>query len=76
MKIKRETKQHSPESPAGDKYEPGDFVETNCHWKDCGLEFGTQDILVKVSRGHAHLSHLVPEVKVFQLFARSYHSDC
>ncbi|KAI5729101.1 hypothetical protein M8J77_025406 [Diaphorina citri] len=55
MKIKRETKQHSPESPAGDKYEPGDFVETNCHWKDCGLEFGTQDILVKhINNDHIH----------------------
>ena len=22
--------------------EPGDFIETNCHWRDCGLEFPTQ----------------------------------
>lgn len=53
LKIKREVTsskhEHSPESLAGDKYEPGDFIETNCHWKDCGLEFGAQDILVKVS---------------------------
>lgn len=30
------------------KDEPADFVETNCHWKDCGLEFCSQDELVKV----------------------------
>lgn len=29
--------------------EPGDFIETNCHWRECGLEFPTQDDLVKVS---------------------------
>lgn len=32
------------------KDEPGDFIETNCHWKDCGSEFGTQDELVKVRK--------------------------
>jgi len=31
------------------KDEPADFVETNCHWTDCGLEFCTQEELVKVS---------------------------
>lgn len=31
------------------KDEPGDFIETNCHWKDCSTEFPTQDDLVKVS---------------------------
>ena len=30
------------------KDEPGDFIETNCHWRECGLEFPTQDDLVKV----------------------------
>lgn len=30
------------------KDEPGDFIETNCHWKDCTREFPTQDDLVKV----------------------------
>uniref|UniRef100_A0A8D8LYK4 Transcriptional activator GLI3 n=2 Tax=Cacopsylla melanoneura TaxID=428564 RepID=A0A8D8LYK4_9HEMI len=58
VKIKREVssnKQHSPESLAGDKYEPGDFIETNCHWKDCGQEFGAQDILVKhINNDHIH----------------------
>ena len=30
-------------SPSEDlKDEPGDFIETNCHWRDCGLEFPTQ----------------------------------
>ena len=30
-------------SPSEDlRDEPGDFIETNCHWKDCGLEFPTQ----------------------------------
>jgi transcriptional activator cubitus interruptus len=31
------------------KDEPGDFIETNCHWRECGLEFPTQDDLVKVT---------------------------
>jgi len=26
-----------------------DFYETNCHWQGCGLEFDTQDDLVRVS---------------------------
>lgn len=26
-----------------------DFVETNCHWENCSLEFPTQDDLVKVN---------------------------
>lgn len=30
------------------KDEPGDFIETNCHWRDCSTEFPTQDDLVKV----------------------------
>jgi len=25
-----------------------DFYETNCHWRGCGLEFDTQDDLVRV----------------------------
>lgn len=60
-RIKREpasssspSQQHGgPGSAGSDKLEcggdePGDFIETNCHWRDCGLEFGTQDELVKV----------------------------
>lgn len=31
------------------KDEPGDFIETNCHWKDCDKEYPTQDDLVKVN---------------------------
>ena len=26
-----------------------DFIETNCHWENCTLEFPTQDDLVKVA---------------------------
>jgi len=26
-----------------------DFYETNCHWQGCGLEFDTQDELVRVA---------------------------
>lgn len=26
-----------------------DFIETNCHWKDCKKEFDTQDELVRVN---------------------------
>lgn len=43
-------------SPSEDlRDEPGDFIETNCHWRDCGLEFPTQDDLVKhISNDHIH----------------------
>ncbi|KAG8226061.1 hypothetical protein J437_LFUL006368, partial [Ladona fulva] len=35
--------------------EPGDFVETHCHWKDCDREFPTQDDLVKhINNDHIH----------------------
>ncbi|XP_021919808.1 transcriptional activator cubitus interruptus isoform X3 [Zootermopsis nevadensis] len=37
------------------KDEPGDFIETNCHWRECGLEFPTQDDLVKhINNDHIH----------------------
>lgn len=37
------------------KDEPGDFVETNCHWRDCTLEFMTQEELVKhINNDHIH----------------------
>lgn len=37
------------------KDEPGDFIETNCHWRDCGLEFITQEELVKhINNDHIH----------------------
>ncbi|KAF5296196.1 hypothetical protein FQA39_LY12650 [Lamprigera yunnana] len=37
------------------KDEPGDFIETNCHWKDCSTEFPTQDDLVKhINNDHIH----------------------
>jgi len=26
-----------------------DFYETNCHWRGCGVEFDTQDELVRVT---------------------------
>jgi transcriptional activator cubitus interruptus len=61
VKVKREMASSSspsqlhggPGSAGSDKMdaagdEPGDFIETNCHWRECGLEFGTQDELVKV----------------------------
>lgn len=59
QKIKKEPSQNAGTAPCinandsqndqGDlKDEPGDFIETNCHWRDCGTEFGTQDELVKV----------------------------
>ncbi|RWS11585.1 zinc finger protein-like protein, partial [Dinothrombium tinctorium] len=35
--------------------EPGDFVETNCHWKECVLQFNTQEELVKhINSDHIH----------------------
>jgi len=61
VKVKREMASSSspsqlhggPGSAGSDKMdaagdEPGDFIETNCHWRDCNLEYGTQDELVKV----------------------------
>lgn len=52
VKVKREVKHNSPESAAD---EPADFIETNCHWKQCGLEFPTQDHLVKhINNDHIH----------------------
>ena len=37
------------------KGEPGDFTETNCHWKDCTIEFSTQIDLVKhINNDHIH----------------------
>jgi len=51
-RVKREsiTVPEAKDADCGD--EPADFIETNCHWRDCGIEFGTQDDLVKVSNQH------------------------
>ncbi len=38
------------------KEEP-DFVETRCHWRGCGREMGTQELLVKVRGGKWTLSN-------------------
>lgn len=43
------------------KDEPGDFIETNCHWQDCGIEFMTQDELVK----HINNDHIQNNKKAF-----------
>lgn len=32
--------------------EDADFIETNCHWKDCCKEFASQDELVKHIQDH------------------------
>ncbi|KAG5884381.1 hypothetical protein JTB14_026482 [Gonioctena quinquepunctata] len=60
-KVKKETSLNScgPNEGQGDptdlKDEPGDFIETNCHWKDCSTEFGTQEELVKhINNDHIH----------------------
>lgn len=60
-RIKREPKisGESTKSPdCGDlKDEPADFIETNCHWKDCSIEFPTQDDLVKhINTDHIHVN--------------------
>lgn len=47
-RVKQEMKQNSPESAGDGREEPPDFIETNCHWKDCTMEFPTQEDLVKV----------------------------
>jgi hypothetical protein len=40
------------------KDEPGDFIETNCHWRECGLEFPTQDDLVKVTNLSFYITYV------------------
>lgn len=47
QKPPEDSKQNSPESISDLKGEP-DFIETNCHWKHCNLEFQTQAVLVQV----------------------------
>ncbi|XP_064471107.1 zinc finger protein GLI3-like [Ornithodoros turicata] len=58
-RVKKETDGASLDDDrdgSGDmKDEPGDFIETNCHWKDCTREFPTQDDLVKhINNDHIH----------------------
>lgn len=43
------------------KDEPGDFIETNCHWQECDIEFQTQDELVK----HINNDHIQCNKKTF-----------
>ncbi|XP_061181407.1 zinc finger protein GLI4-like [Saccostrea echinata] len=38
-----------------------DFIETNCHWENCSLEFPTQDDLVK----HINIDHIQANKKMF-----------
>lgn len=52
-KVKKEPNLNScgtneTQNDTTDLNEPADFIETNCHWKDCSTEFGTQEELVKV----------------------------
>ncbi|XP_072376701.1 uncharacterized protein ci isoform X2 [Diabrotica undecimpunctata] len=59
-KVKKEPSpnscgQEGQSDPTDLKDEPGDFIETNCHWKDCSTEFGTQEELVKhINNDHIH----------------------
>lgn len=40
-----------------DDVEMMDFVETNCHWRDCGLEFVTQEKLVEhIGKDHIQIN--------------------
>lgn len=43
------------------KDEQGDFVETNCNWKNCGMEFTTQDELVR----HINNDHIQTNKKSY-----------
>lgn len=43
------------------KDEPGDFIETNCHWRDCGIDFVAQEELVK----HINNDHVQTNKKAF-----------
>ncbi|XP_059609669.1 transcriptional activator cubitus interruptus [Phlebotomus argentipes] len=56
MALKRELPLEQQAADTTDhKDEPGDFVETNCHWRECALEFATQNELVKhINNDHIH----------------------
>lgn len=43
------------------KDEPADFIETNCHWINCDIEFTSQDELVK----HINNEHIQCNKKSF-----------
>lgn len=47
------------------KSEPGDFIETNCHWRECSLEFPTQDDLVKVCTTILTISYYNYNLKLY-----------
>jgi len=55
------TNQSSSATEAAEDNEPGDFIETNCHWKGCAKEFATQDELVK----HITTDHIQMNKKSF-----------
>lgn len=52
------TNQGSSAVEAAEENEPGDFIETHCHWKGCAIgEFATQDELVKhITSDHIQLN--------------------
>ncbi|XP_065567116.1 transcriptional activator cubitus interruptus-like isoform X2 [Artemia franciscana] len=62
FKVKREATSTTTGCGEGDDEgvdgggdEPGDFVETHCHWRDCSIEFSCQDELVKhINNDHIH----------------------
>jgi transcriptional activator cubitus interruptus len=64
-KVRREpattTTCHANGDDKGDKDEPDDFIETNCHWAGCSLEFCTQEELVK----HINTDHIHANKKIF-----------
>ena len=49
-----------------------DFYETNCHWRACGLEFDTQDDLVRVSTLSSALTGLGSRRPLY--YSSMYHS--
>ncbi|XP_019756880.2 transcriptional activator cubitus interruptus isoform X2 [Dendroctonus ponderosae] len=60
-RVKKEPSNNNPSEGSGEqvdlKDEPGDFIETHCHWKDCGVDFSTPDELVRhISSDHIHLN--------------------
>ncbi|XP_066256389.1 transcriptional activator cubitus interruptus isoform X2 [Euwallacea similis] len=59
IRVKKESLNNNPSDGSGEQVdlrdEPGDFIETNCHWKDCSTEFSTQEELVKhINNDHIH----------------------
>lgn len=55
QKLNKCKREDNGEDNPDDHADDDEFIETNCHWTDCTLEFATQDELVKhINNDHIH----------------------